>query len=97
MLLESLGKDSMRKPLDKILIDGGAVVNLMPEGVTRKLGLILMENSHIFIRTATNEIRCVRYCTNFEVCITGVTATITVHVLDIPQSYSLLLGRRWLY
>ena len=72
-------------------------MNLMPEEVARKLKLPLTDNSDILIRTATNEIRCVKYCTRFNVQIAGVTASITVHVLDIPQSYSLLLGRRWLY
>ena len=84
-------------PLDRILIDGGAVVNLMPEEVARRLGVKLEDNSDILIRTATNEVRNVRYCTRFHIRIAGVTAEITVHVLDIPQSYSLLLGRRWLY
>ena len=51
----------------------------------------------IIIRTATNEIRAIRYCTNFDIAIAGVTAHIRVYVIDIPQSYSLLLGQRWLY
>lgn len=96
-VLYPTGKETPMNRLEKILIDGGAVVNLMPEEVARNLGLPLTENSDILIRTATNEIRCVKYCTKFDVRIAGVTATITVHVLDIPQSYSLLLGRRWLY
>ena len=85
--------------LDKILIDGGAVVNLMPEVIARRLGLLLIENNDIrvLIRTATNEIRPIQYCTQFCIRIAGVTTNITAHVLDIPQSYSLLLGRRWLY
>lgn len=96
-MLGQSGTGKSKNYLDKILIDGGAVVNLMSEEVARSLGLPLTENSDILIRTATNEIRCVKYCTKFDVRIAGVTATITVHVLDIPQSYSLLLGRRWLY
>ena len=96
-VLYPTGKETPMNRLEKILIDGGAVVNLMPEEVARNLGLPLTENRDILIRTATNAIRCVKYCTKFDVRIAGVTATITVHVLDIPQSYSLLLGRRWLY
>ena len=83
--------------IGKILIDGGAVVNLMPEVTARKLNLKLLENDDIMIRTATNEIRAVRYCANFDIVIAGVTAHIRVYVIDMPQSYSLLLGRRWLY
>ena len=93
----SQGRERKKCYLDKILIDGGAVVNSMPEEVAKKLGLSLTDNNDILIRTATNEVRSVKYCTTCDVCIAGVTATITVYVLDIPQSYSLLLGRRWLY
>ena len=83
--------------IGKILIDGGAVVNLMPEITARKLNLKLFKNDDIMIRTVTNEIRAIQYCTNFDITIAGVTAHIRVYVIDIPQSYSLLLGRRWLY
>ena len=83
--------------MGKILIDGGAVVNLMPEVIARKLNLKLFENNDIMIRTATNEIRAIRYCTNFDITIAGVTAYIRMYIIDISQSYSLLLGRRWLY
>lgn len=83
--------------IEMVLIDGGAVVNLMPEGVARKLNLELVKNTDIVIRTATSEVRPVRYCVRVDVNIAGVIARITAYVLDIPQSYSLLLGRRWLY
>ena len=86
-----------RYGVKKILIDGGAVVNLMPEKVARRLDLHLVKNNDILIRTATNEIRNVQFCTQLNIDIAGVVASVTVHVLDIPQSYSLLLGRRWLY
>ena len=83
--------------IGKILLDGGAVVNLMPEKTARRLGLRLEENDDIVIRTATNEVRSIRFCTHFDITIAGVTAHIHAYVMDIPQSYSLLLGRRWLY
>ena len=83
--------------IGKILLDGGAVVNLMPEKTARRLGLKLEENDDIVIRTATNEVRSIRFCTHFDITIAGVTAHIHAYVMDIPQSYSLLLGRRWLY
>lgn len=86
-----------RYGVKKILIDGGALVNLMPEKVARRLGLHLLQSNDILIRTATNEVRNVQYCTHLNIDVAGVVATVTVHVLDIPQSYSLLLGRRWLY
>ena len=81
----------------RILIDGGAVVNLMPEGVARRLGLELEDNDDIVIRMATDETRPIHQCTTFDLDVAGVVASIKVYVVDIPQSYSLLLGRRWLY
>lgn len=69
----------------------------MPERVDRRLGLTLQENDDIVIRTATNEIRSIRYCAYFDIDIAGVVAHIRAYVMDIPQSYSLLLGRKWLY
>lgn len=82
--------------IGKILIDGGAVVNLMPERTARYLGLHMVENDDILIRTATNEVRSVQYCTWFDVEIAGVITNVRAYVMDIPQSYTLLLGRRWL-
>lgn len=83
--------------MGKILIDGGAVVNLMPEKIAIRLGLTLEDNDDIVIRTATDETRPIHKCTTFDLNIAGVVANIKVYVIDIPQSYSLLLGRRWLY
>ncbi|KAF8443404.1 hypothetical protein BGX38DRAFT_1272048 [Terfezia claveryi] len=81
----------------QVLIDGGAVVNLMPEGVANRLGLELRANDDIVIRTATDETRPIHQCINFDLDIAGVVAYIRAYVIDIPQLYSLLLGRRWLY
>ena len=83
--------------IGKILIDGGAVVNLMSERVAKRLGLILQENDDIVIRTAINEIRSIRYCAYFYIDIADAVAQIRACVMDIPQSYSLVLGRKWLY
>lgn len=83
--------------IGKILIDGGAVVNLMPQRVAKRLGLKLYVNDDIVIRTATDEVRPIHQCTYFNIEIGQVPASVKVYVIDIPQSYSLLLGRRWLY
>ncbi|RPB26152.1 hypothetical protein L211DRAFT_847317 [Terfezia boudieri ATCC MYA-4762] len=83
--------------IGRILIDGRAVVNLMPVGMARRLGLQLKNNDDILIRMATNEIRAIEHCTQFDIEIAGVVAGIRAYVIDIPQSYALLLGRRWLY
>ncbi|KAF8415226.1 hypothetical protein BGX38DRAFT_1281443 [Terfezia claveryi] len=69
----------------------------MPEITARKLNLTLIPNNDVMIRTATNEVRAVEHCVYFDLDIAGVVANIKVYVIDIPQSYTLLLGRRWLY
>ena len=60
--------------IGKILIDSGAVVNLMPERVAKRLGLILQENDDIVIRTAINEICSIRYCAYFYIDIADAVA-----------------------
>ncbi|KAF8416120.1 hypothetical protein BGX38DRAFT_1281041 [Terfezia claveryi] len=67
------------------------------KGYGNGLGLELRANDDIVIRTATDETRPIHQCTNFDLDIAGVVAYIRAYVIDIPQSYSLLLGRRWLY
>lgn len=80
----------------RILIDGGAVVNMMPEAIADKLGLPTEFDDDCVIRTATNEIKRITKCAKFHIEIAGVLAAVKVYLVDIPQSYSILLGRRWL-
>lgn len=82
--------------IPKVLIDGGAVVNLMPESVIRRLGLPCESNDDIVIRTATNELHPVLKLARFNIEIAGVLASVKVYVIDQPLSYSMILGRRWM-
>lgn len=82
--------------IPKVLIDGGAVVNLMPESVVARLGLPCEPNDDIVIRTATNELHPVLRRTHFNIAVGGVLASIRAYVIDQSLSYSLILGRRWM-
>lgn len=62
--------------IPKVLIDGGAVVNLMPESVVRKLGLPYEDNDDIIIRTATNKLHPVLKRTHFNIDVGGVLALV---------------------
>ena len=78
------------------MLDGGAVVNLMPHGVAARLDLHLMRNDDLKIRTAIGEVVPISYYVIFDVRIAGVMATIRAYVVPAVTSYMLLLGRRWL-
>lgn len=82
--------------IPRVLLDGGSVLNLMPERVAARIGLPMDSNDDIVIRTATNEIKRITQCARFNIEIAGVLALIKVYIIDLPQAYSLLLGRRWL-
>ncbi|KAI5805554.1 hypothetical protein DFH27DRAFT_600045 [Peziza echinospora] len=82
--------------LTRILIDSGAVVNLIPSNVVQQLGLPMIPNNDIAIRTATNQLTRVRHVVFLDIEIANVTAAVKAYVVDSPQGYTLLLGRRWL-
>ncbi|KAI5785577.1 hypothetical protein DFH27DRAFT_615375 [Peziza echinospora] len=81
--------------LTRILIDSGAVVNLIPSNVVQQLGLPMIPNNDIAIRTA-NQLTRVRHVVFLDIEIANVTAAVKAYVVDSPQGYTLLLGRRWL-
>ena len=85
------------KNIFKIMLDGGAVVNLIPHGVAARLDLHLMRNDDLKIRTATGEVVPISYYETFNVRIAGVMATVRTYVVPAVTSYMLLLGRRWLW
>lgn len=90
------GGDLTVYQVPKILIDGGAVVNLMPESVVRRLGLPYEANDNVVIRTATNELYPILTRARFNISIADVLAEVVVYVVRQPMEYSLILGRRWM-
>ena len=84
------------KNIFKIMLDGGAVVNLIPHGVAARLDLHLMRNDDLKIRTATGEVVLISYYVTFDVRIAGVMAMVWAYVVPAVTSYMLLLGRQWL-
>ena len=84
------------KNIFKIMLDRGAVVNLIPHGVAARLDLHLMRNDDLKIRTATGEVVPISYYVTFDMRIAGVMATVRAYVVPAVTSYMLLLGRRWL-
>ena len=69
------------RTLQNVLIDGGSVVNLIPDRVARELRLIYRQNNDLQIRTATGDIWPIHYYTLFEVTIAGVTAQVRAYII----------------
>ena len=90
------GKDGQPHPIRDILVDGGAVVNLIPNGVARFYRLPFSRNKDFDIRTASGDVITIGYFTQFNITIAGVTANIKAYIICARASYSLLLGRKWM-
>jgi hypothetical protein len=87
------------KPMSKMMIDGGAAINLMPYATLRKLG----RNAEDLIRTNMvlkdfcgnpSETKGVL---NVELTVGSKTIPTTFFVIDGKGSYNLLLGRDWIH
>lgn len=87
------------KPMTKMLVDGGAVVNLMPYSIFRKLGksaddLINLNMLLNDFNGNPSEAKGVLYV---ELTIGSKTLPTAFFVIDSKGSYSLLLGRYWIH
>jgi hypothetical protein len=87
------------KPMTKMLVDGGASVNLMPYTTYRKLGkkpedLLKTDMTLKDFGGNTSE---TRGAINVELTIGSKTLLTTFFFIDGKGSYSLLLGRDWIH
>ena len=83
------------KPMNKILVDVGAFVNLMPYTTFRKLGKgpeDLME-TNMMLKDFEGNTSKTQGAINIELTIRSKTLLTTFFVIDGKGSYSLLLGR----
>jgi hypothetical protein len=87
------------KPMNKMLVDGGASVNLMPYTTFRKLGKgskNLME-TNMMLKDFGGNTSKTRGAINVELTIGSNTLLTTFFVIDGKGSYSLLLGHDWIH
>ena len=87
------------KPMNKMLVDGGASINLMPYSTFRKLGKgpeDLMETD-MMLKDFGGNMSKTRGAINVELTIGSKTLLTTFFVIDGKGSYSLLLGRDWIH
>ena len=87
------------KSMNKMLVDGGASVNLMPCTTFRKLGKgpeDLME-TNMMLKDFGGNTSKTRGAINVELTIGSKTLLTTFFVIDGKGSYSLLLDRDWIH
>nr|ABA96742.1 retrotransposon protein, putative, unclassified [Oryza sativa Japonica Group] len=87
------------KPMSKMMVDGGAAVNLMPYATFRKLGRNpddLIKTNMVLKDFGGNPSETKRVL-NVELTVGSKTVPTTFLVIDGKGSYSLLLGRDWIH
>ena len=85
--------------MNKMLVDGGASVNLMPYTTFRKLskGLGDLIKTDLMLKDFGGNASKTRGAMNVELTIGSKTLLTTFFVIDGKGSYSLLLGRDWIH
>jgi hypothetical protein len=89
-----------RIPIAKMLVDGGAAVNLMPYSLYRKLGKQddeLIKANMTLIDARTDSSIKVKGVTSVELTIGTKSLAAAFFVVDVEGNYSLSLGRYWIH
>jgi hypothetical protein len=87
-------------PIAKMLVDGGAAVNLMPYSLYRKLGKQddeLIKTNMTLSGVGTDSSIKARGVTSVELTIGTKTLAAAFFVADVEGNYSLILGRDWVH
>jgi hypothetical protein len=87
-------------PIAKMLVDGGASVNLMPYSLYRKLGKQddeLVKTNMTLSGVGTDSSIKARGVTSVELTIGTKTLAAAFFVADVEGNYSLILGRDWIH
>jgi hypothetical protein len=87
-------------PIAKMLVDGGAAVNLMPYSLYRKLGKQddkLVKTNMTLSGVGTDSSIKARGVTSIELTIGTKTLAVAFFVADVEGNYSLILGRDWIH
>ena len=84
--------------LPDIVVDVCSDVNLIPEGVAKKLGLVYSHTNVFNFRTPTGEQVPIQYYTYFLLMIAGVTMKVRAYIIPkvVITTFPLLLGLNWM-
>jgi hypothetical protein len=89
----------MGKWIPVVLIDNGSALNVCPLRTALCLGLKPKDftPSDLTVRAYDNTRRNVLGTVEMEIAAEGFKSTVEFHVLEIPASFNLLLGRPWMH
>jgi len=87
------------QPMNKILIDGGAAINIMPYAVYRKLGKGDQDltKTDMMLKNFEGNVSPVKGAICVELTIGSKTLRTTFFVISGKGAYNLLLGRDWIH
>ena len=85
--------------IDRILIDRGSAINILPKMTMRRLGLTMEELSHsrLVIQGFNQGGQCVIGMIHLELIIGELTSNVLFHVIDAKTTYNMLLGCPWIH
>ena len=85
--------------IDRILIDGGSAVNILPKMTMRRLGLTMEELSHsrLVIQGFNQGGERVIGMIHLELIIGELTSNVLFHIIDVKTTYNMLLGHPWIH
>jgi hypothetical protein len=87
-------------PIAKMLVDGGADVNLMPYSLYKKLGKQddeLVKTNMTLSGVGTDSLIKAKGVTSVELTIGTKTLADAFFIVDIEGNYSLILGKDWIH
>ncbi|KAL4596013.1 hypothetical protein ACB092_12G133300 [Castanea dentata] len=85
--------------IDRILIDGGLAINILPKMTMRRLGLAMEELSHsrLVIQGFNQGGQRAIGMIHLELIIGELRSNVLFHVIDAKTTYNMLLGRPWIH
>jgi hypothetical protein len=87
------------KPMSKMLVDGGAAINIMPYTTYRKIGKTTEElvKTNMVLKDFGGNSSEPKGVVNVELTVGSKTIPTTFFIIDGQGSYSVLLGRDWIH
>lgn len=87
-----------RKSLHNYLIDLGSSCNIIPLLIAKTLGVIPKPSNQIVIQLDKTKVKVIEVLKDVRIQITidpQIQDIIDMHVVEIPETYKLLLSRKW--
>ena len=82
--------------IEDVLVDGGAMLDLMSQGVAERLRLEKHVVRGLGMRLADDSLVRLDYYVWADVVVAGVVARIKAYIVPVSVTYKVLLSRRWL-